>query len=166
MKKQYVLSLLEKLSEILKKHENVKIYIQNSACYAATKLRTQENYVCCAKNKFIIQRPCDEEINNLEDAIKSYFKQCGNNRVFYTKSAVSDKPVDYDQVIDKHFAEDENETKFDYYHLENGELTKYKGTHDEAKQQKNADLHGNKVIDKTVNNNLEIKNKYKKNSII
>ena len=153
VKKQYVLSLLEKLSKILEKHENVKIYIENLACHAATKFEQCKQY----------KHP---EINNLEKAISSYFGKSCDNRVFYTKSAVPGKPVNYNPITDKHFADDENETKFDYYRLENGKLTKYKGTHEEAKQQKNAHLHGNKVIDKTVNNNLEIKNKDKKNSII
>ena len=153
VKKQYVLSLLEKLSKILEKHENVKIYIENLACHAATKFEQCKQY----------KHP---EIKDLEKAISSYFGKSCDNRVFYTKSAVPNKPVRYHKTTDKHVADDENETKFDYYRLTGKQLVKYNGEHDNAKQQKNADLHGNKVIDKTVNNNLENKDKDKKNSII
>ena len=154
VKKQYVLSLLEKLSEILKKNENVKIYIENLACYAST------NFKECIQDPHL-------EIKDLENAISSYFGESCANRVFYTKSAVPDEPVMYEKTTDKHHAKDENETKFDYYRLTGKNLVKYDGEHDNAKQQKNADLHGkNKEIKTTVIDNLENKDKDKKNSII
>ena len=145
---------MEKLSKILKKNENVKIYIENIACHAATKFSQQQE-----QDKY-------SSINDLEEAISSYFGKSCTNRVFYTKSAVPNKQVTYNPITDKHYADDENKTKFDYYRLNDEGLVKYDGEHNEAKQQKNADLHGNKVIDKTVNNNLENKDKDKTNSII
>ena len=148
--KEYILKLFNKLSEILKKHQDVKIYIENIACYAAINFPEVGSSM---EDK-------SGEINDLEKAIEKYFGEY-QKRVFYTKSAVEDKTVLSDPVVVAHTADDCNRTKFDYYYIDDKfKLVKYKGKHEDAKKKKNKDLNSTtQDINKKVDTSLTEKDK-------